>query len=203
MIVKVEPFLETINLSWRLGLRCNYDCMYCPASLHDNTSTPPELDQLKTAWNNFYSKVQKSALPIKLNLTGGEVTANKNFLPFVKWIRSNFDIFQIAVTTNGSASKNYYLKLCSLIDTLSFSIHSEFINEQLFFDTVIACNAVMHRPKKSMQVIIMNEYWNQDRILLYQKWCNDNNIEYSINVINYSGQTRTFPIMQGKLNLDS
>lgn len=199
-IVRVEPVVETINLTWMLGARCNYDCMYCPAELHNNTGHAPDLEQLKTAWQNFYNKISHRQLPIKINFTGGEVTANRSFLPFVEWL-GDFDISQIVVTTNGSASKNYYLKLCGLIDSLSFSLHSEFVDEQAFFDTVLACHAIMIRPKKSVHVNIMDEFWNRERIPLYQQWCAQHQVSCSVNEIDYSRQTRTQPIMQGRLNL--
>ena len=28
----------SVKVEWNLGKRCNYDCTYCPAEIHDNTS---------------------------------------------------------------------------------------------------------------------------------------------------------------------
>jgi hypothetical protein len=106
------------------------------------------------------------------------------------------------VTTNGSASLTYYKKLAQLVDALSFSTHSEHIEEQEFFSKVQAINSLMIRPAKSFHLNIMNEFWNQDRIELYKSWCVTHNISYSINTIDYSSQTRTTPILQGTYNLE-
>lgn len=186
-----------------IGSRCNYDCMYCPTDLHDDISPHPDLDKLKKAWQSLYCKTKQAGLSYKISFTGGEVTANKSFLPLIQYLRSgDFNIGQLLVTTNGSASEKYYVKLANLVDSISFSTHSEFFNETEFFSKVIAVNSIMIRPKKSVHVNIMDEFWNRDRIHIYTEFLSTNNISHSVNTIDYSQQTRTYPILQGKLNLD-
>jgi len=200
-IVKVEPVEENISLTWMLGSRCNYDCMYCPTDLHDSTSRYPDLTTLKNAWISFYNKTQHLSLPYKISFSGGEVTANKSFLPLVTWLANEYQIQQILVTTNGSASERYYLDLANQVTSISFSTHSEFFNEREFFSKVESVNRVMIRPKKSVHVNIMDEWWNQDRVELYKTWLEQRNISCSINVIDYKKQTRSYPIIQGVKNL--
>ena len=191
-----------ISLTWMIGARCNYDCMYCPAQWHDATSTHPDLEKLKLAWNNLHSQTKHLNQPYKISFTGGEVTANKNFLPLIEYIKNGeFDIGQLVVTTNGSASLNYYQRLCNIVDAISFSTHSEFFDEAEFFNKVYQLDQIMIRPEKSLHVNIMDEYWNQDRIKLYKTWLGDRKISYSINAINYKQQTRTQVLDQGKQNL--
>jgi MoaA/NifB/PqqE/SkfB family radical SAM enzyme len=202
-IVKVEPTENLFSLTWMLGSRCNYDCMYCPSELHDSTSKFHDLDTLKEAWRNIYAESSYLELNYKISFTGGEVTANKNFLPLVNWLRENYsDIERIDITTNGSASINYYKKLSSVVESISFSTHSEFFNEAEFFKKVSVINQLMIRPKKSLHVNVMNEYWNQHRILLYKAWLTDNNISYSINDIDYSMQVRTVVFQKGTQNFE-
>jgi molybdenum cofactor biosynthesis enzyme MoaA len=193
-----------ISLTWMIGSRCNYDCMYCPADVHDMTSTHADLDKLKTAWNNLYNKTHTTGLSYKISFTGGEVTANKSFLPLIEYLKSGrFPIGQLVVTTNGSASVNYYRRLGELVDSISFSTHSEFFNESEFFNKVREINEIMPRPKKSVHVNIMDEWWNRDRIELYKPWMDHYDIPYSINVIDYSQQIRQQPVLQGQYNLES
>lgn len=202
-IVKVVPTVETISLTWMIGARCNYDCMYCPPRLHDITSKHPDLEKLKSVWDLFYQKTCEQKLPYKIGFTGGEVTANKSFLPLIKYLQSGkFDISQVFVSTNGSASLRYYQELAPLVSGISFSTHSEFIKEKEFFNKVEAINQLMVRPEKSCHVNIMNEPWNQDRIKLYTKWLTEKNISHSVNDIDYTNQTRTYPILQGTYNFD-
>jgi len=201
-IVRVEPINPMISLTWMIGSRCNYDCMYCPPELHDSTSAHPDLAKLTAAWESFYNKTRHLNLPYKLSFTGGEVTANKQFLPLIEHLKANYNIGQIVVTTNGSASLNYYLKLARLVDAISFSTHSEFFNEQEFFDKVHAVDQAMVRPEKSVHVNIMNEFWNSARIELYIPWLEKHNISYSINGLDYSKQTRSTPTLKGVYNLE-
>lgn len=203
-IIRVEPIEPYVSLTWMIGARCNYDCMYCPAELHDTVSKHPDIEKLKTVWNNFYQKTQHLGLPYKLSFTGGEVTANKSFLPLIEYLTTDsFNVKQIFVTTNGSASKNYYCKLSKLVTGITFSTHSEFFNEAEFFNKVRAINDLMIRPEKSVHVNIMDEYWNQDRIVLYQTWLNNHNISNSVNKINYYRATQTIPIINGVKNIES
>jgi hypothetical protein len=177
--------------------------MYCPTSLHDNYSKNVPVYLLKQRWQSIFSKTSHKNLLYKISFTGGEVTVNKGFLPFLQWIQENYqeNIAKILVTSNGSASLNYYTKLYTLVDNLSLSFHSEHADEQKFFDLAIE----LHRnlaPGKHLHINIMNELWNQDRIKMYQQLLNKHSISNAVNNINYSMQTRSIPIMKGKLNLE-
>jgi hypothetical protein len=105
------------------------------------------------------------------------------------------------LTTNGSASFNYYKKLFESVNNVSFSFHSEHANEKRFFDTVINLKNVIDQHK-FLHVNIMDEHWNRDRIPHYVRILSDNNISYSINHVDYNIQTRTIPIFKGQSNLN-
>lgn len=166
------------------------------------TSRPHDLETMQRAWKNIYEKTRHRGLPYKISFTGGEVTANKNFLPLIEWMRTTYDdIGMIVVTTNGSASLNYYKKLCGLVEAISFSTHSEHMDEKEFFSKIERLDPLMLRPAKSLHVNVMDEFWNRERIVLYKKWLEDRGISYSINEIDYKHQTRTIPIFKGKSNL--
>ena len=143
-IIKIEPVPKYYSITWMLGAFCNYNCSYCPDELHDTTSRPHDLDTMKTAWKNIHTKTNHLKLKYKICFTGGEVTANKNFLPFIKWLRSEYsDVSMILITTNGSASLNYYQRLTNYVEAISFSTHSEHMNEQEFFHKVEKINDII------------------------------------------------------------
>lgn len=202
-IVSVTPSENYFSITWKLSIRCNYDCMYCPSKWHNNTDQHHTLEALQTAWLKIYERSRHLNLPYKISFTGGEVTSNKNFLPFVKWLRLNYNehIFQLLITTNGSATFNYYAKLFEVIDNISFSVHSEHINEKRFFDTIIKLHTLID-SSRFLHVNIMNEFWNQDRIKKYKEILDNHSISYNINEIDYSLQTRDQPIFRGHLNLE-
>jgi len=188
-IIKIEPVTKFFSITWMLGSFCNYDCSYCPAEFHDNTSRPYDLETLKTAWNNIYQKTQHLGLKYKISFTGGEVTANKNFLPFLEWLRNNYtEVAWASLTTNGSASTNYYTKLVNVVESISFSTHSEFMNEEEFFDKAVRINAVMIRPHKSFHVNIMDESWNADGVTRYKSFLDRHKVSYTVNEIFYANK---------------
>ena len=88
-----------------------------------------------------------------------------------------------------------------MVDAICFSTHSEFFDEQEFFNKVKAINEIMPRPEKSIHVIIMNEYWNKDRIELYKKHLDELSIGYSVSKIYYASQHRKYHLIQGRSNL--
>lgn len=177
--------------------------MYCPTDLHSNTDAHYTLEELKEYWTNIYTNTSHRNLNYKISFTGGEPTTNKDFLPFALWLKEQFgnQIDKLLLTTNGSASLRYYKTLLPAVDNLSFSLHSEHVDEKKFFETVIELNKVIEHSK-FLHVNIMNEFWNADRILTYKKILTDNGISYSVNEINYARQTRSVPIFKGKLNLE-
>jgi hypothetical protein len=176
--------------------------MYCPPSLHDNTSRHPDLSLLQQRWQSIYSKTSDKNLPYKISFTGGEVSSNKSFLPLVEWLRNTYgnSIFKILVSSNGSASLRYYTRLFRLVDNLSLSFHSEHADENKFFSQVIALRKNVP-PGKHLHVIIMDEKWNQSRIPLYTDILIKHKISHSVNKIDYSKANRIEPIMKGKQNL--
>jgi MoaA/NifB/PqqE/SkfB family radical SAM enzyme len=200
-IVKVVPTEQYFSVTWMLGRRCNYDCMYCPANWHDNTTPHRGIVTLKNAWKKVYDETKHKNLKYKIAFTGGEVTANKSFLPFVQWLNLNFPIHSLLITTNGSAGLNHYKKLAKELSSISFSTHTEFIDEQKFFSKAKELNKLMFKTKKSFIVNIMNEYWGHDRIKLYKEFCEKNSIAYTVNEIDYHKKTRDFIKKEGKHNL--
>lgn len=176
--------------------------MYCPSRLHDDHSPHPSLDQLQKYWQDIETKTSHQGLKYKIVFSGGEPTGNRDFLPFLSWLKQNYgqQINKILLTTNGSATYQHYQKLFDLVDNISFSTHSEHMDEQKFFDMVIRLRQTIP-SSKFIHVNIMDEFWNRDRIPLYQKLLTDHDISHNVNEIDYSLQIRNYPIIKGKKNL--
>jgi molybdenum cofactor biosynthesis enzyme MoaA len=172
--------------------------MYCPPAWHNNSdNNMHSLDTLQNAWDNIVNNTKHLGLLYKISFSGGEVTINKNFLPFVTWLKQNYNdqIFSLLLTTNGSASQTYYSKLFEAVDNISFSFHSEHADEQKFFNTVIHLKNTISNDK-FLHVNIMNEFWNQEKIPRYAELLQHHQISHSINEVDYRLQTRTIPIFK-------
>lgn len=203
-IIKIEPAQEEIKLGWMLSRYCNYDCMYCPTDYHDKDSkTLYSLETLQEKWETFYNKTNYLNLPYKISITGGEPTANKNFLPFIIWLKETYpQVENIIVTSNGSASINYYKKLADHINNLSLSFHSEFTNEAEFFTKAQELDVYFKSIDKHFHVNIMKELWNSERINLFVEYLDKHTINYSINDIVENLGPRSTRQHKGVINIE-
>ena len=201
-IIKVTPVDNYLSIGWMITNKCNYDCMYCPDKWH-NGNNQYTLVQLQKYWIDIFDKTKDKNLKYKIGFTGGEATINKDFITFLEWLQQNYNnyIHMILLTTNGSASVNYYKKLFKIVNNITFSFHSEHADEIEFYKKIIKLKDVIG-VHNFIHVNIMNEVWNQKRIVLYTDILNKHSISYSINEIDYELKTRSFPIMKGKQNLE-
>ena len=110
---------DTIKIEWNLGKRCNYDCSYCPSSIHDNTSPHTDIEILKKA----VDKIANLGKPVRLSFTGGEPTVHPKFPELIKYCK-HVGINWISVTTNGTLPYEFYASLP--VDQYVFSIHFEY-----------------------------------------------------------------------------
>jgi MoaA/NifB/PqqE/SkfB family radical SAM enzyme len=119
---------NTIKIEWNLGKRCNYDCSYCPSSIHDNTSPHTDIEILKAT----VDKLITLGKPVRLSFTGGEPCVHPKFLELVKYCK-HVGITWISVTTNGTLPYEFYSSID--VDQIVFSIHLEY-NWKRVFNTV-------------------------------------------------------------------
>jgi len=113
------PHQETIKIEWNLGKRCNYDCSYCPSSIHDNSSPHTDIEVLKKT----VDRLMILGKPVRLSFTGGEPTVHPKFQELIKYCK-HVGISWISVTTNGTLPYEFYTSLS--VDQLVFSLHLEY-----------------------------------------------------------------------------
>jgi MoaA/NifB/PqqE/SkfB family radical SAM enzyme len=113
------PHQNSVKVEWNLGKRCNYDCSYCPASIHDNTSVHTDIEILKAT----VDKLMTLGKPIRLSFTGGEPTVHPKFKELLQYCK-HVGISWISVTTNGTLPAEFYTRLP--VDQLVFSVHFEY-----------------------------------------------------------------------------
>ena len=138
-IVAVNRHSSVFFITWCIDTACNYDCSYCSSALHNYADTNQKsLNDMKTIWRNIYDEIKDKFTKVDIVFTGGEVTINKNFLPFIKWLHENYSIINhMLLTSNGSATSAYYIKALKYLTLLTLSTHLEWMNEKKFFETVL------------------------------------------------------------------
>ena len=108
---------KIIHVDWFLGRRCNFDCVYCPPTIHDSTSSYPDFKKLQKDYKFLTDIIIKRESNIKnkiINyiLAGGEPTLIPCYLDFLEMI-NNDDRFNSKILTltnlTGSLPKLYKL----------------------------------------------------------------------------------------------
>jgi len=115
---KVEskwPHQNSIKVEWNLGKRCNLDCGYCPAEIHDNFSPHTNIKVLLDTVDAL-AELDK---PVRVSFTGGEPCIHPDFEELIKHARQRLD--WINVTTNGLRKPLWYAE--APVDHYVFSIH--------------------------------------------------------------------------------
>jgi MoaA/NifB/PqqE/SkfB family radical SAM enzyme len=113
------PHQNSIKIEWNLGKRCNYDCSYCPSSIHDNTSEHTDIEVLKRT----VDKLVALDKPVRLSFTGGEPTVHPKFEELINYCK-HVGITWVSVTTNGTRKPEWYIN--QRADHWVFSLHFEY-----------------------------------------------------------------------------
>lgn len=106
---------NSIHVEWNIGKRCNLDCGYCPAEIHDNFSPHTDLDiMVKTIY-----KLESLGKPVRLGITGGEPTVHPKISDIIECASKRLD--WLSVTTNGLRPAEWYIE--QPVNQWVFSLH--------------------------------------------------------------------------------
>jgi len=154
------PHQSSIKIEWNIGKRCNYDCSYCPSSIHDNTSPHTDIEMLKAT----VDKLTRLGKSIRLSFTGGEPCVHPKFLELVKYCK-HVGITWVSVTTNGTLPYEFYSVLEA--DQIVFSIHLEFDWKRVF-NTI---ESVVDSTDKKVIAQIMAHHDHMEAVMQLRARC--------------------------------
>jgi MoaA/NifB/PqqE/SkfB family radical SAM enzyme len=150
------PHQTSIKVEWNIGKRCNYDCSYCPSSIHDNTSPHTDLEVMKKALD----KLMTLGKPIRLSFTGGEPCVHPKFAELIRYAKYK-NVSWISVTTNGTLPYEFYKSLP--VDQYVFSIHLEY--DWMRVVNTLTKLADDSNKKLIGQIIAHHDYMGQAKIV--------------------------------------
>ena len=159
------PHQDQIKIEWNLGKRCNYDCSYCPTSIHDNFSPHTDINVLEKTIDRL-CELDK---PLRISLTGGEPCVHPDIEDLFDYMKRK-NIFWVNLTTNGTRSASWYLQNEMFFNHIVFSLHFEhdwqrvmhIINqfydstEREFFVNVMAHHDYMDEVRTATAQLIQN-----------------------------------------------
>ena len=114
------PHQDSIHVEWNLGKRCNYDCSYCPAAIHDNFSPHTNINILEKT----VDRLCEIGKPIRISLTGGEPCVHPDIEDLLDYFKRK-DISWVNITTNGTRGYGWYLNNEMFFNHIVFSLHFE------------------------------------------------------------------------------
>lgn len=148
------PHQNSIKVEWNLGKRCNYDCSYCPSSIHDNTSAPTDIKILKAT----VDKLMTLGKPLRISFTGGEPTVHPNFEELVNYCK-HVGVSWVSVTTNGTRKPEWYIN--QRADYWVFSLHFEYDWNRIA-NTISSVSSL--KQTQNMMVNIMAHHDKMDEV---------------------------------------
>lgn len=128
--------LESVNnefaINWNLGPRCNYDCSYCPTTVHDNHSPHVSFAEFKIAFDKVLDQIGFQS-NLKITFTGGEPTINPEYMDIVDYVVTNGG--RVYTNTNGTANIQKLKRLCN-VGGVYISAHTEFFQANKLADKI-------------------------------------------------------------------
>ena len=162
----------SVHVEWNIGKRCNLDCGYCPAEIHDNFSPHTDLDKMV---NTIY-ELEKIGKPIRLSLTGGEPTVHPKINEILKCARDSLD--WLSVTTNGLRSSAWYIK--QPVNQWVFSLHFDNEHSRRATENVVEYSQLldMEGIATLYQVNLMAHHEHMDEVRAAATMLEGHNIPY-------------------------
>ena len=179
-----------IKIEWNLGKRCNYDCSYCPSSIHDNVSPHTDITIIKQT-------LDKLALlkgNVRISFTGGEPTVHPKFHEIIMYARQKG--FWVSVTTNGTRPEGWYIT--QPVNQWVFSLHFEY-NWQRVLETIMNVNNKWNRDTLLVNVMAHHDKMDDVRTVATQLTIHE--IPFNIRRIRWTeGDHDLFDDMRYNLN---
>lgn len=119
-VTSAWPQQDQIKIEWNIGKRCNYDCSYCPTSIHDSFSPHTDINILEAT----VDKLCELEKPLRISLTGGEPCVHPDIEDLLEYFKRK-GIFWVNLTTNGTRSARWYLEQEMYFNHIVFSLHFE------------------------------------------------------------------------------
>lgn len=181
------PHQDSLKIEWNIGKRCNFDCTYCPAEIHDNHSPHTDIEILKIAVDKL-SNIQK---PLRISFTGGEPCVHPKITELFEYTRNHAS--WINVTTNGTRKPQWYAD--QSLDHIVFSLHFETEEWSRCLQNIIDTNNLVDIP---IQVNVMAHHEYMEHVKNAVEILETSKIKYVIRRIRWTEKHDRFDDMRYK-----
>jgi sulfatase maturation enzyme AslB (radical SAM superfamily) len=112
----------TVTVDWNLGNACNFKCTYCHPWFKSGTNRFPDINKAKLLVNRIAEKHHESNRLVRFSFVGGEPTLYRHLPSLCRHIKESA-WYQVSISTNASASLEYWTDLMPWIDIVSITHH--------------------------------------------------------------------------------
>lgn len=179
------PHQNSLKVEWNIGKRCNFDCSYCPAEIHDNHSPHTDIEILQRTVDKL-SNIQK---PLRISFTGGEPCVHPQIADLFEYTRNAAS--WINVTTNGTRKAEWYAK--QPLDHIVFSIHFETADWERHLLNIIDTHKLVDIP---IQVNVMAHHEHMESVKFAAMLLQNHKIKYVIRRIRWTEKHDWFDDMR-------
>jgi len=179
------PHQNSLKVEWNIGKRCNFDCSYCPAEIHDNHSPHTDIEILQRTVDKL-SNIQK---PLRISFTGGEPCVHPQIANLFEYTRNAAS--WINVTTNGTRKAEWYAK--QPLDHIVFSIHFETADWERHLLNIIDTHKLVDIP---IQVNVMAHHEHMESVKFAAMLLQNHKIKYVIRRIRWTEKHDWFDDMR-------
>lgn len=144
---------DKIKVEWNLGKRCNYNCSYCPAEIHDNVSPHTDIEILKSTVDKLIKLGN-----VRISLTGGEPTVHPQIKELIDYIK-HIGVGWLSVTTNGTRKPEWYIN--QKTDHWVFSLHFTESDWLRVLNTIKSVHLYKQHTSIMVNVMAHHEYMPQ------------------------------------------
>jgi MoaA/NifB/PqqE/SkfB family radical SAM enzyme len=168
---------DSIKVEWNLGKRCNLDCAYCPAEIHDMTSPHTNIKLL----HDTVDALHELDKPIRISLTGGEPCVHPNIDELIEHISQRLDWLNI--TTNGLRNAEWYAS--KPVSHYVFSLHFDNEHWERAMDNITYFSQ-LNNEDIPFFVNVMAHHEHMDKVKLAIARFEGHNIKYAIRRIRWT-----------------
>ncbi len=126
---------QDTHIQWLLGNICNYDCSYCPDHLHSNDTRLYSDESLADSIRYVANELRAVGRDARIEFVGGEPTLHEGIITGLSSTGSNQPGGN-KLTTNGSASLEWYTENSIYFSEIEISYHIPWANMSHIKQTV-------------------------------------------------------------------
>lgn len=183
------PHQNSVKVEWNLGKRCNLDCAYCPAEIHDNYSTHTNIKILLDTVDTL-AEIGK---PIRVSFTGGEPCVHPDIEELIAHAKQRLE--WVNVTTNGLRLGQWYVD--QNVSHYVFSLHFDNEHWERALNNIVLFaqlnEDLEHIP---FQVNVMAHHDHMQNVKLAVTRLYGHNIKYAIRRIRWTEKHDWFDDMR-------